>query len=97
MKKHKLNNEKLEVIKNLFENALWELDENEIYHDETVFHDIMSDGSHGIIWHLDIEFDDLPSKVIEVLEDFHCEVWNSFDTANEMEEFIEQFLEEYYV
>lgn len=95
MKKYKMSSAKFKSIKSLFIKVLSELDENKLYHDENLIRDIMSEGAHGIIWHIDIAFEDIPKSVVNACEDFHDEVCNSFDYDQHFEEFSEQFIENY--
>jgi len=97
MKKYEISLEKLEAIKNLFGEAVLELDKHDLCNDEVAFHDIMSNGANGIIWHIDMEFEELPESVVLALDNLHDEVWNSFDDVELKDEFIEEFLGEFYM
>ena len=90
------NPETLDSINCHLETVIEIMEENELYYDWAVLHDIMCHGGYGALFHLETDYDDLPDGLDSACDDLNNELYDAFEgNLDLLEKFVKEFLEDY--
>jgi len=90
----------MEQLKESITNQLGDIinimDENELFYDETILYDIIVEGAGGILFHHELDFADFPDGLEIACDNIQGEVSDRFENMEQVYEFAEKLLDEFY-